>query len=429
MRFILPVLLLLSNTVFAFDLTSVKTKGSIIENPYVMSVTSVIAIPKEDNFKRGEMTIYQSRWSVPLLNDLAEVRYVYRLQKNKSAPMVFVIPGTGGTQESSGALFIAEKMYKMGYHVLTVSNPFSWGFAVGGSRRGLPGYTPEDSQDLYTVLEKVSARLKNNNGLNPESYNLIGYSLGGLQSVFLKDLDEVKGSFNFKNVLSVNPPVDLLYSIQQLDRIYAQGDALSRGRKLWVYNMVLEVGQKYMNGKESLNDLKTVQKIFDELKFNNNDLAYLIGTSFRDSLRDVIYSSQQVKDLGILKSRITKNRRNARIEESRTFSYVDYLRRFIFPEISKTRSDANSFEDINNDASMYQYAEFIRERPNMYLMHSTDDFILKSEDINFLKSSFGQRALLLPYGGHCGALNFPQFDAYLNQIFGKQSAPTPVAAK
>lgn len=402
---------------------AIPLRGPVLKNPYVMSLTSAVVFPKEDRFRRSQYIHIPQRRKVPYLSELSTVRYTYRLQRNSKSPFVFIVPGTGGSEESAGALTIAEKMFGNGYHVVTLSNPFSWGFAVAGSRRGLPGFTPEDSRDLYEIFQGILRKLQQEHGIRPSSYSLIGYSLGGLQAVFLKDIDDSQKKFSFSKVLSINPPVDLLYSVQQLDDLYELGEKLSPGRKMYVRNRLFQEADKLPEGTESGINLKAVQGVFDSLKFTQNDLAFIIGGSFRDSLRDVIYASQQVKDLGILKSPISQFRRNQRIEEASRFSYETYMRQFVYPQINLQRTIPLTFEELNVNASMYVYKEFIKNDPRLYLIHSSDDFIINQQHLQFLKEAYGERSLILPFGGHCGSLGFPQLYEAMANIF----ALNPVA--
>lgn len=412
MRFLLLLLLTCTAPAFASAL-------SILETPLAMTITQILAMPTDHKVRLGTVSVIPERKNVFLLEKDGDLKFTYRLQTKKTAPVVFLLPGTGGSARSPGVLFLAEKLFNLGYTTITVDNGFSWQFAVAGSSTGLPGYTPQDAKDLYRGLQAITRSLKTQQELRPSSYSLAGYSLGASQSLFLQNLDEQKKSFNFEKVLMINPPVDLLYAVTQLDRLYQAGEKLSPNRQAAVYSKTLEAGSAFLDKKSSasVSDIDYLQKVFDQLQFNTTDMSYLIGGSFRDSLRDVIFASQQVHDLKILKSPVTRYRRNMRYEESRRFSFNEYMRRFVFASVQTQKNKDYTIEDMNREVSLYQFEQQIMSRKNLFLVHSQDDFILKSEDVGWLKEKFGNRALIFPYGGHCGALNFPQFSDHLTQIF------------
>jgi predicted alpha/beta-fold hydrolase len=411
------MILLLLSFFSLVSLASDKAPPSLIKNPLAASITSIFVVPQEDNFKRGSVTVLPNRDDVYLMEDLAQLRFTYRLQENRKAPLMFVIPGTGGNSEAGGALFLAERFFKMGYHTVVVENPFYWGFAVSSSRRGLPGYTPDDSDDLYLGLQKIMRQLKTDKGVRPRSFSLSGYSLGALQSLFLQRTDQENRKFNFEKILLINPPADLLYAVTSIDRLYSAGDTMSAKRKKALMYRIYNVGGKYLDAIESFKDPQFIQKVYDELAPTNQEMAYLIGQSFRETIRDVVFASQQVKDLGVLKIRATRNRQNARWDEAMTVSFGDYIGKFLYPQLAKSRGAGYSIQDLNAESSIYQFGEAIKASNNIYLITSADDLIVQRQDIPWFQEHFGDRALIFPYGGHCGAMNFPQFQKQLQAIF------------
>lgn len=391
--------------------------NAIFLNPLAMTVTQTLAGPTKDLSKRTTVTVLPNRPKTYLLEDYKDLHFTYQVQPKKDAPLVFIIPGTGGISESNGALFLAEKLYGMGYHTVTVDDGFSWRFAVAASHSGLPGYTPRDAVDMYAALQAVNAKLVEKKAIAPSSYSLIGYSLGGLEGMFLHRLDESAHHFNFSRVVMVDPPLDVLNAVKAIDHLYEVGDKLSDDRKLLVFNRVLDVGSNLLSQHADFTDASVLQGAFTELNFNNDDLSYLIGGSFRDSLRDVVFASQQLNDMKILKNTATRYHMNKRYDEARQFSFIQYMKTFVYPNVKKQKSANYSVEDMNREVSMYQFHDYIQAHKNLFIVHTADDFILKDGDIAWMQDTFKERALIFPHGGHCGAINFPQFTDYLKKVF------------
>ncbi|MBK9322677.1 MAG: alpha/beta hydrolase [Bdellovibrionaceae bacterium] len=407
MRYLVVLFSLVSSFAFGQAIT-------YIQNPLATSLSQSLVGPFSDSASRDKVNLYPERQTTPLLENRGDVRFSFMLQNNNKAPLVFIIPGTGGSSEARSAHFIAEKLFALGYHTVTIDNPFSWNFAVAGSRTGLPGYLPNDAEDLHKVLKLVSTTLKSKQGISPSSFSLVGFSLGGLVSLFL---EQTNVDFQFKKVLIVNPPLDLLYAANKLDSLYLEGSKLSRAHKEYVFNRVLEIGQPLLNNPKAVQDQAFMQKTFDRLNLTQQEMAYLIGNSFRDGLRDLIFASQQVHDLGILKAKATEYHRNDRYNEAKNFSFVDYLNFFVYPNIKMKNGILQEVDGVNHNSSMYQFADLIKSNKNIYLIHSADDFILKPGDTEWLQNTFGDRALILPYGGHCGAMSFQAFLKQLKAVF------------
>ena len=403
----------------ALSQSSHATQASALAaNPFAMTMTQALALPSTDESISGRVNIL-GRGPTPLLEDRDDVRYNAMIQVNRAAPLVFVLPGTGGLASSPGALFIAEKLFQQGYHAITLDNPFSWAFTVSSSRSGLPGYTPADAQDLYLVMQKVREKIVRENRLAPRSYSLVGYSLGALQSVFVKKIDDSIRSFRFDKAFLINPPLDLVYGMDVLDSYYARGMRLSENRRNQVMGRIYSVGEKYLMGDKKIDfaNAQFVEGAFRELGLRTEDMVFVIGQTFRHSLRDVIFASQQVHDRGILKSEVSKHRRNARMAEAQTFSFRRYAELFIMPNLKTQNGVGRSLEALNSKSSLYQFGDYISSQPGLFVIHSQDDFILKPGDTEWLKEKFGARAAILPYGGHCGLLNFPQFTAAIKKVF------------
>lgn len=93
------------------------------------------------------------------------------------------------------------------------------------------------------------------------------------------------------------------------------------------------------------------------------------------------------------------------------------MKTFVYPNVKKQKSANYSVEDMNREVSMYQFHDYIQAHKNLFIVHTADDFILKDGDIAWMQDTFKERALIFPHGGHCGAINFPQFTDYLKKVF------------
>lgn len=419
MKFALSLILtFLAQT--AFSQVPSDSLPAVIKNPLAMTISSVLIQPStEDQSVKDTVTIWPKRSQTPLLERAGKARFSYRLQKSKTAPVIFIVPGVGGDYRASSALYLAEKLYGLGYSTITLDSPFSWFFAVSGSEKALPGFNATDAQDLYRVMLKVKAKLVARHRIAPRSFAVTGYSLGALHALFVKNIDNTEKQFGFNKVLLINPPMDMLHAVRSLDGMFARGQRLSQARKDFVFGRLIDVGGDALMSKKPLGGAEGLQVLFDRLKFNNSDLAYVISLTFRGSLRDTIFASQQVNDLGLLKHRATKYRMNARLDEAGRISFIDYMNRAVFPAVKSQKAADYTLENLNQESSIYQFAEMIREDQGIFLSHSQDDFLMAAGDAEWAKETFGPRAVIFPYGGHCGAIAFPQFNGFLQKIFAQ----------
>ncbi|MEN0059683.1 MAG: hypothetical protein AAGB31_12665 [Bdellovibrio sp.] len=391
----------------------------VLENPWAMTASAILIQPQQDRSVRGEIQLLPQRENIFLVENASTAKFTYQLQKNKKAPLIYIIPGTGASHTSNTSLALAERLYGLGYHVVTVASPLNWTFAVSSSVNALPGHPEQDAQDLYKILVKIHKFLRAEHGLKPVTTSLTGYSLGALESLFVKRIDDSRQQLKLSRVLLINPPVDLIYAVHKLDEMYEFGSNIPAGRKAYIVGRLADVGLDLLNSLQGPPTPLDLERILKTLGFTNRDLAYLIAGSFRTSLKDTIFASQQVHDLKILKRPATRFHRNNRYDEAGAISFADYMNHFVLPNLQKTKGSQYQIQDLNEESSLYQFAEMIKTNPQIFLAHAQDDFLLKESDLTWLQDTFGERALIFPYGGHCGNIAFPAFAEYLQHVFGK----------
>ena len=154
-----------------------------------------------------------------------ELWYSASAQK-KVSPLIFLIAGTGASHRSAKMSYLARLFYRQGFHVISVSSPTHPNFPLAASASGHPGYTPEDSKDLYAVMREAHADLASRVGI--DGVHLTGYSLGGTHSAFLMAVDDREKAFDLEGVLMINPSVDLFTSVRILDGLFEYAHPIGR---------------------------------------------------------------------------------------------------------------------------------------------------------------------------------------------------------
>lgn len=409
MKFI-PMLLL----TFTIFLSVLKTQATDtakyafpLQNPLLATLTSAVH-GTSAKYKKIALEIRSDRRHVKLLEGRHKVK-LGLFKQPKKAPLVFIISGLGGGGLSGTSLLLAEDLFKRGYHVVTLPNSFSWNYALGVSESATPGYMPRDSAEYYNFMKKVNSHLLKSEGLRITTYSLMGYSLGGLLSVFVSQVDDTQKVFQFQKVVLINPAVDINHGFNVLDSFYREGSKLSYKQKAFSFSTIVDLGLELMNAPFSGKTLKSaIPKLS---KLSELDLKWIIGNSFRQSLRDLIYASQQVRDTGLLKTKASEYKQNARLEEAEKFSFEDYIKKVVPP----TLNDEN-FVNLAYQSGFYSLKDYIKDNSKIYIIENEDDLIVSSEDIRFLKENMSSRLILYPQGGHLGNIWWPQNKHDLSQI-------------
>jgi len=393
------------------EILAEKDYGYPFRDPYLATVTAA-ADHASAPFKISAIEIRPDRAHVPLLEGRHKISLGI-FKQNHQAPLVFVIAGVGGTALSGSALMLAEGFYNAGFNAVTLPDPLSWQYTLGVSESATPGFVARDSKEYYGFMRKVNWYLKNSEGLEVSSYSLVGFSLGGLLSGFLAREDEVQRVFNFKKVIMINPAMDVGYGIAALDHLYDVGKVLSPERKSYDIGLVLNIGEDIIEAPLSQDTFKSIIPKIRGIK--SIDIQWLIGESFREDLRDVIYTSQQVHDTGILKKKADRWHQNAREDEAHEISFAEYMGRLVLPTLPEMIS-SSGLGTLLYQTSFYSLRNYIKGNKNIYIFENADDFILQKSDADVLKDTFGERLYLYPCGGHLGNLWFERNKRDLHKV-------------
>ncbi|MFZ4404971.1 MAG: hypothetical protein ACOYOK_12780, partial [Pseudobdellovibrionaceae bacterium] len=359
-----------------------------------------------------EVPLLAGRGNVFLLEGRERLNVTLR-QRAEAAPLIFVIAGLGGFATDGKALFLSELFYNAGFHVVTLPSGFNWQFSLSGSRTGLVGNTEDDVADYYEALKKVDISLKKQTGLKVTSYGIAGYSLGAYHSLYLNRIDEKQKVFNFKRVLMINSPVDLGYGLKLLDNYFANIKNIPPQRAATVDQRFFAVATKVKDMKDPDEVFRYLVNLERNKYFSEDEMKYIIGKQFHDSLVDIIFTTQQIRDLGVLKSPLSKWNRTARMNEIGLFNFQSYFEKLVILGLKVIDNRTTTFEDLIKNSNFYALKSYIQNNDKIFLVHNSNDFLLKTGDVDFLKESFGDRAVLFPGGGHCGNFWMPQNKAFM----------------
>ncbi len=406
--------LCLSASAMAVDVDP-ATYGFPLKNPFEATIATTPPdmrpeLPADDDIDQDDytLTLRPEREFILPDNFWAVKKLRYRLAKqDHAAPLIFLIAGTGAPYSSTINEFLKKLYYKEGYHVVQLSSPTSYDFMSAASRFATPGISTEDAEDLYRVMQAVRAQQSD---LKVTDYYLTGYSLGALNAAFVSHLDETRRSFNFKKVLLLNPPVNLYTSISNLDKL-VQTNVKGIDNSTTFYELVLAKLTRYFRQKGyiDLNDALLYDFQQSKQHLTNEQMAMLIGTSFRFSSADIAFTSDLINRRGLItppKFPITEGTSlSPFLRRALQCDFDCYLTEQVIP-MWRARTDGGSLLQLVDQVSLYALKDYLHSSKKIAVMHNADDVILGSGDLGFLRKTFGDRLTVYPYGGHCGNINY-----------------------
>jgi ABC-type transporter lipoprotein component MlaA/pimeloyl-ACP methyl ester carboxylesterase len=376
-----------------------------------------------------------------------KLKFTFWLQPGQ-ANVVYIVPGLGGHRLSDASLALAELVYKNGFSAVLVSSPFNFEFMESASTAALPAYLPVDGHDLHVALTEIDHRL---NKLYPDRLGnkaLMGYSMGAFQSLFVAATGPTNQDFlikpgfvlrfpggkqgvkevtyapvtnqlpliQFDRFVAINTPVRLAQGLSKLDEFYnAPLGWPANNRTDNIENTFLKVAvlsQGTLTPQTSL-------------PFDAIESKFLIGLTFRLSLRDIIFSSQQRNNQGVLRLPIRDFRRNPVYQEILQYSYQDYFDKFAIPYYS-AHGVASAAATLENAGDLRTYDAGLRANPDIRVIVNQNDFLLTADDLAWLHATFPTNQLtVFPEGGHLGNLVNPAVQKAILAALTPMRPPQP----
>lgn len=338
--------------------------------------------------------------SIPIAATGKKLKFTYWLQPS-NAPIVYIVPGLGSHRLAESALALAELVHQQGFSAVCISSPYNFEFMEHASTVAMPGYTPIDAHDLHAALTAIDGRLEK---LHPDRLGaraLLGYSMGAFHSLFIAAAESTNRAplLKFSRYVAINPPVRMLHGVSKLDEFYQAPLAWPAAQRTTnmenTFLKVAALSQSSLTPQTSL-------------PFDAIESRFLIGLMFRFTLRDVLFSSQQRYNQGILNHPLNTWRRAPVYKEILAYSYHDYFEKFATPYFRTKGIDLKVPETLEGASDLRVHTAGLQANRQIRLILNQNDFLLAEEDLEWLRATFQpQHMAVFEQGGHLGNLTHP----------------------
>lgn len=312
--------------------------------------------------------------------------------RDEPAPLVFVLPGLGGHRLGGQAVGLAEMAWEAGCSAVTISATLHPEFMAQAATSALPGYVPDDVRDVLAALRAIEADLAARHPGRVTRRALAGLSMGALQALAISARPEAD---DFAAIVAVNPPVAIENGMRQLDALYRAPMRLPEAeREARIRNLLLKV---VALAEED-------QAAVAALPFETWEAEYLIGLSFRWTLRTAIFESQLRHDRGVLLTPLDGHDREPAYREIGEYGFVEYAAAFLLPAAGEADPRVRDLDALFERCSLLPLATRLAADPRIRVVTNRDDFLLRPGDAQWLQDTFGPRLSLFERGGHLGNL-------------------------
>ena len=339
----------------------------------------------------------------------SKFKFSFSKQKNKKAPLIFVLAGTGSDYNATRVKFMQRIFHNAGYHTIAISSQMSQQFMISASTNVMPGMLINDNEDSYKAMKLAYNKIKDQ--VEVTDFYIMGYSLGGTNAAVLSYIDEKEKSFNFKRVFMVNPPVELYDSAVKLDKYlddYTGGKTAGIEKLLntTLYRIEGGLTNEYANiGTDTIYNIVKGDILSDAEK-----KAY-IGLAFRLTSNDLNFISDFMNKSHVYTKNPEKVNKYTNMKEYfkavNFATFEDYVNKVGFPYYKKYNKDF-TIEDLKREASLRVIEDYLRTSSKIAAVTNSDELILNEKDINYLKDVFKDRLVIYPKGGHCGNMFYKE---------------------
>ncbi len=340
-----------------------------------------------------------------------KLKFNYWLQK-ENAPLVYISPGLISHRLSPITLSLAEHLHRNGCSVVTTTSVFHPEFMENASTAALPVYAPVDSNDLLVALTEADHALATKYPGKFGKRALVGCSMGGFIALRLAACESRTSPdlLHFDRYVAIDAPVDVIHGASVVDAYQNAPLAWPAAQRQELVNNALHKAATI----GALNSTPSEVPPFDAI-----ESKYLLGLTFRIALRDIVFSSQMRNNMGVLRTPLSKWRREPIYQEIMNISYKDYFLNYAVPYY---KQHGVSSAQILREGNLRSHESLLRRQPKVRVLVNRNDFLLPAKDLSWLKSTFRPSQLtVFSDGGHLGNLATPPMQkAVLNSLKGLQ---------
>ena len=398
--------LILSLTAFSYNFP--------IDDPYSATIIGSASMMTEGVSENIPLKVYgiqiKDKKDIPdVFWYASKFKFSFSKQKNKKAPLIFVLAGTGSDYSTTRVKFMQRIFHDAGYHTIAISSQMSQQFMISASSNSVPGLLLEDNEDIYKAMKLAYNKIKDQ--VDVTDFYIMGYSLGGSNAAVLSYIDEKEKAFNFKRVFMVNPPVNLYDSAVKLDKYL---DDYTGGKSEGIEKLLNTTLAKIKGGltNEYANiGADTIYNIVKGDILSDSEKKAYIGLAFRLASTDLNFISDFITKSHIYTKNPEKVDKYTNMKEYfkavNFATFEDYVNKIGFPYYKKYNKDLTT-EDLKEKASLRVIEDYLRTSPKIAAVTNADELILNEKDFAFLKDVFKDRLIIYPKGGHCGNMFYKE---------------------
>ena len=311
------------------------------------------------------------------------------MQKDKSSPVAIIYPSIGEGIMSSHSVLLAKIFYDKGYSVVIQGSHFQWEFVKSMPDGYKPGLPAKDAESLRLITTKILESLESKYECHFEQKVVIGTSFGALTALFVGAQEEVENTLGNLRIISICPPVELIYAMKQIDKNSEEWGKSSDDLKQRVARTAAKVLKLY----ESRDSVKEQNLDINYLPFSEDEAKIITGFIMHQKLSDLIFTIEKA----------SKSEKSDIYNVINNMNYQDYAEKYLLG------ANDSSAEDLSYEVSLHSISDFLQHNNSYKIYHSLNDYLTNTTQLKRLKEYSGNKVVLLDNGSHLGFLYRKEF--------------------
>ena len=364
------------------------------QSPVVDSMrTALFSIPGIDKSIWNELSLWNRTFNnrlktseINLSQGRNNYKFRYLLQKDKNSPLAIIYPSIGEGISSGHSVVIGKLFYDAGYSIVIQGSPFQWEFVESMPADYRPGIPSNDADAMIMATSKIMAKLGAKYNMPFENKVIIGTSFGALTSLCVGAKEAEHNTLGKVNYIAISPPYDLVYAMNQVDKIseipYNSSDDIKQN--------VAIVSAKIVKLYQSKKDINFE---VNNLPFTEEEANLITGFIMHQKLSDLIFVIENTPT----------NKKSDFYTLANSINYKDYTEKYLFKNVSD-----NKLKD-DNWFSLSDIAMFLATHKNYKIYHSMTDYLTNKSQLKNLKLLTGNKTVLIDNGAHLGFLYRSEF--------------------
>ncbi|MBQ6516040.1 VacJ family lipoprotein [bacterium] len=317
----------------------------------------------------------------------------YLMQKDKNAPLAIIYPSTGDGIYSNHPLMFGKLFYDAGYSIIIEGNPFNSEFIKSMPDGYAPGLPSKDALMMRETTLKIIDTLQQKYKCTFGDKVVFGTSLAALDVLYMAEAESKDNKLGQADFIAICPPIDLMYSVKQVDSYAQEFLALEDDLKQKVAYASAKLTRLFLTKDD-------IDFPINRLPFDEDEAKLFTSFMMHQKLANVIFTLEKAPT----------NKKSDIYDLINDMGYIDYFARYIMP------NNETIIKELEKGIGLNALATYLRKANNYKIYHTKNDYLINTAQLKQLKNLAGNNLFVIDNGAHMGFLYREEFQNHFKKV-------------